>query len=95
MNFPEGYKQQVVISKLEAEIEALKNPWVRVRDELPGYGDPILLLVNNTVQHVTYMLDGADESKDWFEPYHFDHDDNCKLFIDKATAWMPLPRGLI
>lgn len=65
--------------------------WIDVNDKLPAYGEPVLLKANGVTQHVTYMLDGADECPDWFEPYHFDHDDNQKLFWNKAQAWQPLP----
>jgi hypothetical protein len=67
------------------------SEWISVEDRLPAYGKPVLLVGNNVVQHVTYMLDGCDDVPDWFEPYHFDHDDNCKLLWNKATYWMELP----
>jgi hypothetical protein len=66
--------------------------WISVEDKLPGYGEPVLLLSNSVVQHVTYMLDGADDVPDWFEPFHFEHDDSLKLYWNSATHWMPLPK---
>ena len=39
----------------------------------------------------TYMLDGGDECPDWFEPYHFEHDDDMKILWSKTEAWQPLP----
>ena len=77
--------------KLEGKIAQLENQWISVEDRLPAYGAPILLSISGVVQHVTYMVDGADETPDWFEPYNFEHDDNCKLFWNKAQAWQPLP----
>lgn len=66
--------------------------WVSVEDELPEYGKPIILSINNTVQHVTYMLDGYDDSRDWFEPYHYE-DKGAGIFVDSSNdiCWMPLP----
>lgn len=61
--------------------------WIDVNDRLPGYGEPVLLVASGVVQHVTYMLDGADDVPDWFEPYHFDHDDNMKMDWNQADAW--------
>lgn len=67
------------------------SEWISVFDSLPEYGDPVLIVANNVVQDVTYMRDGADDVPDWFEPYHFEHDDNQKIRWDKITLWMPLP----
>ena len=58
---------------------------------MPEYGDPVLLYSNNVIQHVTYMRDGADDVADWFEPYYFEHDDNCKVHSYSVDSWMPLP----
>jgi len=69
----------------------IATEWISVEDRLPPYGLPVILSIKGTVQYVTYMLDGADDTKDWFEPYHFDHDDNTKLWYDDANHWMPLP----
>lgn len=66
------------------------SEWIST-NELPGYGVPVLLFASGVVQNVTYMLDGFEDTPDWFEPYHFEHDDNCKMLWNKATHWMPLP----
>ncbi len=66
--------------------------WISVKDRLPGYGDPVIVVSSGVVQNVIYMMDGADDCDDWFEPYFFDHDDNCKFSPDKLTHWMPLPK---
>lgn len=79
----------------KAGYEAAKaSQWISVEDELPVYGDPVLLKISGVVQHVTYMLDGADDSCDWFEPYHYEDTNaavmnNGKLRIE----WMALPEG--
>lgn len=69
------------------------NEWISVSDDLPAYGVPVILSINKVTQHVTYMRDGADESLDWFEPYHYDDKENA-LFIDYCSIdldWIPLP----
>jgi hypothetical protein len=66
------------------------SEWISVDDRLPEYGEPILVVANGVVQNITLMLDGCDESPDWFEPYFFECDD-CAFLWDKATHWMPLP----
>lgn len=65
--------------------------WISVDDRLPAYGEPVLIKANSVTQHVTYVLDGADECPDWFEPHHFDHDDDLKMFWNKVKFWRPLP----
>lgn len=65
--------------------------WVNVEDRLPEYGEPVLIVVNGVTQNVTYILDGYENEPDWFEPHHFDHDDNLSLRWNKADYWMPLP----
>ena len=67
------------------------SKWIDVNQELPSYGVPILLKGNGVTQHVTYMLDGGDDCPDWFEPYHFEHDDNMKILWNKTQAWQLLP----
>ena len=69
------------------------SEWISVEDDLPGYGDPVILSIDHIVQTVTYMLDGSDDSLDWFEPYHYD-DKESGLFVDYCSHdlhWMPLP----
>lgn len=65
--------------------------WISVKDKLPHYGKPVIISIKGVVQSVTYMLDGADETKDWFEPYFFSHDDNNKCWYNDVSHWMPLP----
>ena len=66
--------------------------WISVNDKLPPYGDPVLLCSKfGTVQNVTYCLDGDDDVPDWFEPYHFEHDDNCKTGWNMVSHWAAIP----
>jgi len=67
------------------------SEWISVDDKLPPYGDPVIIFGSGVVQNVTYMLDGWDDTPDWFEPFHFDHGDDNKVRWDKITHWMPLP----
>jgi len=62
--------------------------WRKVSDELPAYGEPVLLSIKGIVQHITYQLDGADEVPDWFEPYNFDHADDLKLWYNNVDRWI-------
>jgi hypothetical protein len=66
--------------------------WIETKDELPGYGEPVLLIIGNTVQHITYMLDGTDDTPDWFEPYFFEHDDELKIWHNKVNKWAHVPQ---
>lgn len=71
----------------------LAPKWVSVDDELPECGEPVILRINGTVQHVTYMRDRYDEGPDWFEPYHYEDMDAAVDIDGKAKLeWMPLPK---
>ena len=65
--------------------------WISVEDRSPPYGDPVIISIKGVVQNVTYILDGCDDTRDWFEPYFFDHDDVAKCWWNNVTHWMPLP----
>jgi len=69
----------------------IMSEWISVKDKLPEYGVPVIIAENGVTQHVTYMLDGADDVSDWFEPYHFDHDDHEKVWCHKVSFWSRLP----
>lgn len=74
-------------------IEQLRkmSDWTKCIERLPAYGQPVLIKINSTVQHVSYMLDGADDTPDWFEPYLFDHADEYKIWWNHVDEWMPIP----
>ncbi len=65
--------------------------FIPVSEKLPPYGAPVLIKTKGVVQHVTYTLDGWDDVPDWFEPYHFEHDDNMKIRWDRVDAWALMP----
>lgn len=67
------------------------SEWIDITKEKPAYGQPVIVYANGAVQNVTYSLDSDEDCADWFEPHHFDHDDNCKFWARNATHWMPLP----
>ncbi len=71
----------------------MSDNWISVKDRLPEYDVPVLLCANGVTQHITYTLNGNvdDESDDWFEPFHFDHDVGYQIRADKPTDWQPLP----
>ena len=65
--------------------------WISTKDRLPKYGVPVLVVVDDVVQHITYMLDGSDDCRDWFESYHFESD--TKFWHWNASHWMPIPEA--
>jgi hypothetical protein len=67
--------------------------WIKTEDKRPEYGEPVIVVMNGVTQHVTYTRDGFDNEPDWYEPYFFNHDDNCKASWDKVSHWMPLPKA--
>lgn len=58
-----------------------------VNERLPAYGEPVLIKTNGVLQHITYILDGADDVPDWFEPCHFEAD-GLALRWDKVESWI-------
>lgn len=75
------------ITTLQERI-AEQGEWVSVQTKLPEYGEPVLLVASGVIQNVTWFLDGADDTPDWFEPHHFDHEDSLKMWWNDATHWM-------
>ncbi|MCB1757518.1 MAG: hypothetical protein KDJ38_18495 [Gammaproteobacteria bacterium] len=66
--------------------------FIPTNEKLPPYGVPVLIKSSSGVmQNVTYMLEGADDTPDWFEPYHFDHDDNTKVLWHEVESWALMP----
>ncbi|WP_144984888.1 DUF551 domain-containing protein [Halomonas sp. C22] len=74
----------------EDELKALLAGWVSVNDRLPEYGEPCLIVANGVTQNVTYVRDGADDSADWFEPFHYE-DKGAACWASDVTLWMPMP----
>tara|TARA_R110000822_G_scaffold198318_1_gene336350 strand:+ start:562 stop:801 length:240 start_codon:yes stop_codon:yes gene_type:complete len=63
--------------------------FIKIKDALPAYGEPVLLFTSGLVQHITYCRD-RDGKRDceWFKPYHFDHDDDFKIDIKNVDSWI-------
>lgn len=80
-------EQASTIKRLEAQLDD-RSGWVSVQAKLPEYGEPVLLFANGVAQSITWSLDGADDTPDWFEPHHFDHEDSLKMWWNDATHWM-------
>jgi len=64
--------------------------WISIEEKKPEYGVPVLIVCNDTVQNITYFLDGDDDD-DWFEPYYFEVTDKLKVWWHEMTHWKPLP----
>lgn len=65
--------------------------FISMDEDRPPYGAPVLIKINGVVQHITYTLDGADETPDWFEPYHFDSEDELKIWWHTVDEWAIFP----
>lgn len=97
----ELYKAKAKVKNQKVELTNLntalkESKWINCKASLPKYGDPITMKAHGVVQNVTYTLNGAGndfgEKLDWFEPYYFKHDDNCKIPLSNSIEWMPLPK---
>ena len=65
--------------------------FIKLKDEIPLFGEPILIYSFGVVQNIVYMLDGDEECKTlWFEPYHFDVEDELKVPFNKIEEWVYL-----
>ncbi len=65
----------------------MKLEFISIEKRKPKYGLPVLLKVKGTIQNITYILEGCDDSPDWFEPYHFEHEDDLKINFDDVESW--------
>ena len=71
------------------------SEWIKMEDGKPPYGGPVLIKsASGTVQHIIYCLDGADNSKDWFEPFHFEHSDDMRFYPEAEESWMVVDDSL-
>ena len=66
------------------------SDWIKIEDQLPEYGDPVIIVIKGTVQNVIYTRDGDDDTDDWFEPYHYD-DKESAAWRREVSHWQPLP----
>lgn len=62
--------------------------WIHVNEELPPYGMPVLIKSKTgVIQNITYILEGADDTPDWFEPHYFDNGDDLKIWWNHIDSW--------
>lgn len=67
--------------------EEITIKFTETSSSLPPYGEPVLIKARGVLQHVTYMLECADDVPDWFEPYHFEHDDDQNIAWNSVDSW--------
>lgn len=83
-----SYRSWDRIHELEAELSSLRasvgEKWIDVKQELPPYGMPVLVIYHGVVQHVTYARDIGE----WVAYENGDSDHMPESFV---TYWMPLP----
>jgi len=65
--------------------------FIKVKDGLPAYGKSVLIRSGNTVQGLTYVREGGDDTEDWFEPYYFECSEQFYLEVNDVTEWAYLP----
>lgn len=66
--------------------------WISVEEKYPEYGKPILIVVDGVAQNIVYVRGGSDDSKDWCEPFYFEHDGGDSLWWEDVTHWMAIPQ---
>jgi DNA-directed RNA polymerase subunit RPC12/RpoP len=73
--------------------DVLSFEFTETKKELPPIEEPVLIKGEyGTVQHIVYVLEASEDlTRYWFEPYHFDSDDDLKLGIDKVLSWALMP----
>jgi hypothetical protein len=63
--------------------------FIKIKDELPRYGEPVLLFTCAVILNITYCREsGGKRDNEWFEPYIHDHDDNLKISIQSVDSWI-------
>ncbi|MFM5239861.1 DUF551 domain-containing protein [Aeromonas veronii] len=73
------------------EKQTMEMKWISVKDELPKYGEPVLLCDwAGVVQKQTYYRDHDDVSDFWQDVG--DNYDGAPL--DIGDHWMPLPKPI-
>lgn len=67
--------------------------WVRTEDSRPDMGAPVLIKYKSTIQHISYTLDGCCNDHYWFEPYHFDaEEEDLTIDISEVSEWAYFPK---
>ncbi len=65
--------------------------WISVGQELPKYGQPVLLRSHQgVVQQQAFYRDGYDDQDDWWQDCA---DEADPVEINAGDSWMPWPAG--
>jgi hypothetical protein len=61
----------------------------KIKDELPAYGEPVLLFAGGVALHITYCRD-RDGKRDceWFKPYYHYHGNDLNISIKIVDSWI-------
>ena len=62
------------------------SEWTSVKQAMPEEGEPVLIVWNGVVQHLTYNLNGGE----WYA-HHQDPDEEIAIQYGLVTYWMTLP----
>lgn len=68
--------------------------WISIKKELPAYGSPVLLKINDAIQCMTWILNGGDNEPEWFELCGSPVDDNTRMELsfevdfDRDIQWL-------
>ena len=48
----------------------MADEWISFDEEVPIYGEPLMVRFDGTTQEITYILETDEgETREWFEPY--------------------------
>jgi prefoldin subunit 5 len=96
-----GESTAAQLNRLKSELEQAKakikeleqtQEWISVENKIPYYGQIVLLKINNVVQEVTFIFDGADDCADWFEPHNMNEPEHEVMLDGKnRVEWLLLP----
>ena len=68
------------------------DKWIDVNEQLPKYGEPVLICVNGTVQYIAFNLDANEEGTSlWFYPCLIDEPEHGVMLGKAKIHWMQLP----
>lgn len=80
----EGYPCYLVVSQYIEQQEE----WVSVDERLPEYLEPVQIIVGDTMQSITYELNGHHDYDDWFDPHFFnDQSGELSLAVHRVKSW--------
>lgn len=66
--------------------------FVSIKVRRPSYGEAVLIKsIAGVVQNITYTLEGADDTPDWFEPYFFSEYEDLRMSLDLVDSWAAFP----